>query len=179
MKGKLGGVYRLKVTYDDIVMEGETRIPDSRAKIDALWYKNIQGDTMRKELYIRLFDDSPAVDYYRFYTRPDSIMEFSPTTPKFADDSRFSDHYFETSLFRNRLSNFAEPGSTLFAKNEPIVVKVSNMLRPANDFWNKYQELAANIPLVGGNKLLRGNMSGPCIGIWYGTASDSHSFHFE
>lgn len=173
LKGKLGETYKLKVTYNDIVMEGETYIPDHLPEIDSIWFKDNSVDTMRKELYIRIFDDTPTLDYYRFYTRPDSIMEFSPTTPKFTDDSKFINQYFESSLYRNRLSNFEEPGSTLFLRHVPIVVKVSNMNKQANDFWNRYQELSANIPLFGGNKLLQGNITGPCIGIWYGTASQS------
>jgi len=171
LKGQLGEHYRITVHYNDILMQGETSIPNHRAHIDSIWFAPVPSDTARRALNLRISDPYASPDFYRFYVASDSLPGFASTSPKGVEKAKFHQAIFETTLYKNRLSNFGDYSHIHFKNLDNITIKVSNMNAEANSFWSQYSDLVQAIPLLGGSQVLKGNMDGPCLGIWYGTAS--------
>lgn len=169
LKGKAGKKYKLIVTYADNILTAETTIP-SRPLIDKVNFYKVEDSAY--QLNISFVDNANTQNFYRFYTKLDSVDLYSPTNPGGFSDEHFNGKAVSFQLFRNRYSNISGYSGSYFRPGDIVNVKLSAMDSIAFMYWETISRETSRIPFLSNGASIQSNIKGPALGIWYGINSD-------
>jgi hypothetical protein len=170
LKGKTGGIYKLKIEYAGNVLEAETSIPKT-VPLDSIWFSHRLKDLY--QLNVRFQDPPGEKNYYKLYTRFEDVKTFTPTLMSNQDDKYFDGKKVVLQVNRGAESNLTNKYDPYYTYGDQVMIKFSALPQSGFEFWNSFQDeiLNSSNPLLGSTAALKTNIRGPGLGIWCGYGS--------
>ncbi len=185
IKGEYGGVYQLKIMYNNKTISATTTIPQPFT-IDSVYYVEQDAEYHKGILRMKFKDQAGVNNYYRIFSMKNGKHKnFVPALGSVFDDRLFDgkETFFE--LYQGRSSNVV-PGdyyddklqylNYYFGAGDTVIYKYTTMDFPHYNFWYTAEwEISS-----GGNPFtspapVRSNIDG-AIGVWGGYGSRIDTF---
>lgn len=170
IKGEAGKTYYLTIEHDDLLIEGETFIPQP-VSIDSLWFvKKNESDTTG---YIHIQFANTSKYHYQIATKGEKEDVFIPCLYGNIDRSLYPSNEKISLQINKGPVIFPEVSyKTYFKTDEEIQVKLLTQTQESYNFWTSYQNeiLNSQNPIFPSTNRLKSNTKG-AIGIWAGYGS--------
>ena len=169
IRGEEGKVYTLEIFYEDDTLRSQTTIP-SRILLDSIWTESYENDSLQRNIWVRLCDDSSQVNFYRTFTRIASKQtDFIPTYLSAFNDELIQGECASVMIYKG-LENFYETDRNFsFDVGDTVYLKTATIDKQSYLFWKHYEKEVFNLgnPFAGHGTNLDSNIEGG-LGIWCG-----------
>ncbi|PSL48107.1 uncharacterized protein DUF4249 [Chitinophaga niastensis] len=172
-KGKLSGIYTLRINADNKAYESVTTIPLNSFKLDSVWWHRVQvkSDTNKARLWARITDPPAFGNYARYFTKRNS-EPFLPGLNSVINDEVVNGTTFEIPVDAgvNKNKSIDLETYAFFNSGDTVTLKFCNIDKATYDFWRTL-DFAYNSngnPFSSPTKIL-GNIPG-ALGYWGGYA---------
>jgi hypothetical protein len=177
-KGELGKTYTLNITTaSGKTYNATTKIPQIRKRVDSLRITAppaIITNPNKVLLLGKFTEPAPLGDYIRYATRRNR-EPFYYENNSVVDDAFVDGSTYEVQIDKNNdiLNPTNEEFKRFFNKGDTVTLKISNIDKPAYDFWRTLEFSISNIGNPFGSPItVQSNITGnPALGVFTGYAT--------